>query len=158
MARSFNLMQDEVGRAAEALDGAREGLARTEAKLERNLAQQTAVARLGRLALEGEDLRSLLQETVTIGRTVLGAELSATIDASPDGRGLGAGASALEGLHGADRPADAPFGELRVAAAPACASRPTRSRSWRRRRTCWPTRSSAAARRRRCAARRCTTR
>ena len=78
LARSFNLMQDEVGRAAEALDGAREGLRKTEAKLERNLAQQTAVARLGRLALEGEDLRDLLKETVAIGRAVLGAELSAT--------------------------------------------------------------------------------
>ena len=74
MARSFNLMQDEVGRAAEALDDAREGIARTEAKLERNLAQQTAVARLGRLALEGEGLRELLQETVRMGRTVLGAD------------------------------------------------------------------------------------
>ena len=114
MARSFNLMQDEVGRAAEALDGAREGLARTEAKLERNLAQQTAVARLGRLALEGEDLRSLLQETVDMGRTVLDAELSATIDASPDGRVLGAGASAIEGLHVSIGPKDAPFGAMRV--------------------------------------------
>ncbi len=114
MARSFNLMQDEVGRAAEALDGAREGLARTEAKLERNLAQQTAVARLGRLALEGEDLRSLLQETVTIGRTVLGADLSATIAASADGRSLGAGPSAIEGLPVPIGPRDAPFGEMRV--------------------------------------------
>jgi diguanylate cyclase (GGDEF)-like protein len=114
MARSFNLMQDEVGRAAEALDGAREGLARTEAKLERSLAQQTAVARLGRLALEGEDLRSLLQETVLIGRSVLDAELSATIDASPDGRVLGAGASAIDGLHVPIGPQHAPFGEMRV--------------------------------------------
>ena len=40
-----------------------------------------------------------------MGRTVLGAELSATIDASPDGRVLGAGASAIEGLHVSDRPA-----------------------------------------------------
>ena len=98
MARSFNLMQDEVGRAAEALDDARAGLVRTEAKLERNLAQQTAVARLGRLALEGEDLRSLLQETVTIGRTVLGADLGATIAASPEGPALGVGSSGSDGL------------------------------------------------------------
>jgi diguanylate cyclase (GGDEF)-like protein len=113
LARSFNLMQEEVGRAAEALDGAREGLRKTEAKLERNLAQQTAVARLGRLALEGEDLRDLLQETVTIGRAVLGAELSATITAA-DGRGLGAGPSTLEGLPVPIGPQHAPFGELRV--------------------------------------------
>jgi len=114
LARSFNLMQEEVGRAAEALDGAREGLRDTEAKLERNLAQQTAVARLGRLALEGEDLRSLLQETVMIGRTVLGAELSATIAASPDGRALGAGSSTLAGLPVPIGPQHAPFGEMRV--------------------------------------------
>ena len=114
MARSFNLMQDEVGRAAEALDGAREGLARTEAKLERNLAQQTAVARLGRLALEGEDLRGLLQETVTIGRTVLGAELGATIAGSPEGHALVVGLSAGEGLAVPIGPQDAPFGEMHV--------------------------------------------
>ena len=114
LARSFNLMQDEVGRAAEALDGAREGLRATEAKLERNLAQQTAVARLGRLALEGEDLRGLLQETVMIGRTVLGSELSATISASSDGRGLGEGPSTLDGLAVPIGPTDAPFGEMRV--------------------------------------------
>jgi diguanylate cyclase (GGDEF)-like protein len=113
LARSFNLMQDEVGRAAEALDGAREGLRATEAKLERNLAQQTAVARLGRLALEGEELRDLLQETVTIGREVLGAELSATITAA-DGRGLGAGSTTLEGLALPIGPQHAPVGEMRV--------------------------------------------
>ena len=114
MARSFNLMQDEVGRAAEALDGAREGLAKTEAKLERNLAQQTAVARLGRLALEGEDLPSLLKETVLMGQTVLGAQLSATMTASTDGRGLGSIASAAEAMPVPIGPQHAPFGELRV--------------------------------------------
>ena len=114
LARSFNLMQDEVGRAAEALDGAREGLRETEAKLERNLAQQTAVARLGRLALEGEDLRGLLQETVLIGRNVLGSELSATISASSDGHGLGEGPGTLAGLSVPIGPTHAPFGEMRI--------------------------------------------
>ncbi len=114
LARSFNLMQEEVGRAAEALDGAREGLRETEAKLERNLAQQTAVARLGRLALEGEDLRTLLQETVMIGRTVLGADLSATITASSDGHGLGAGPAGLEGLRVSIGSQQAALGEMRV--------------------------------------------
>ncbi len=114
MARSFNLMQDEVGRAAEALDGAREGLAQTEAKLERNLAQQTAVARLGRLALEGEDLRSLLQETVAIGRAVLGADLGATIAASAEGRGLEVGSGATGGLAVPIGPQHAPFGEMHI--------------------------------------------
>ena len=114
MARSFNLMQDEVGRAAEALDGAREGLERSEAKLERNLAQQTAVARLGRLALEGEDLPGLLKDTVLIGRTVLDAELSATITASPEDRELRVGSSAAGGLAVPIGPHHAPFGEMRV--------------------------------------------
>ena len=114
MARSFNLMQDEVGRAAEALDDARAGLVRTEAKLERNLAQQTAVARLGRLALEGEDLRSLLQETVTIARTVLGADLGATIAASPEGPALLVGSSGSDGLSVPIGPQHAPAGELHV--------------------------------------------
>jgi len=114
LARSFNLMQDEVGRAAEALDGAREGLRTTEAKLERSLAQQTAVARLGRLALEGEDLRGLLQETVMIARTVLGSELSATITAPSDGQGMGEGSSTLAALSVSIGPTHAPFGELRV--------------------------------------------
>ena len=159
LARSFNLMQEEVGRAAEALDGAREGLRATEAKLERNLAQQTAVARLGRLALEGEDLRSLLQETVLIGRAVLGADLSATIAASPDGRGLGEGPSSPRGPAGADRAAAR---AVRRAAGPAARGDAVRARRDRLPRgdgrTCSPTRSSAAARRRRCSARACTTR
>ena len=111
---SSTCMQDEVGRAAAALDGAREGLARTEAKLERNLAQQTAVARLGRLALEGEDLRGLLHETVTIGRTVLGAALNATIAGSPTGRELRVGSSATGGLPVRIGSQDAPFGPIRA--------------------------------------------
>ena len=98
--------------------------ARTEAKLERNLAQQTAVARLGRLALEGEDLRSLLQETVEMGRTVLDAELSATIDASPDGRGARSGRERDRGPARARRPTGRPFGAMRVL-------RPTRLRARR---------------------------
>jgi hypothetical protein len=51
---------------------------------------------------------------VLIGRSVLGAELSATIGASPDGRVLGAGASAIDGLHVPIGPQHAPFGEMRV--------------------------------------------
>ncbi len=159
MARSFNLMQVEVGRAAEALDDAREGIARTEAKLERNLAQQTAVARLGRLALEGEGLRELLQETVRMGRTVLGADLSATIAASQDTHPLGEGSSAIDGLacrSARSRRPSVSCGSMRPEGVAPFA--PTRSRSWRPRRTCWRTRSSAATRRRRCSARHCAIR
>jgi diguanylate cyclase (GGDEF)-like protein len=113
MAHSFNLMQDEVGRAAEALDGAREGLARTESKLERNLAQQTAVARLGRLALAGADLRRLLDEATTVGRDVLGTEIGATITASGDGRRLRSGLD-VGGVRIAIGPEEAQLGELHV--------------------------------------------
>ena len=113
MARSFNLMQDEVGRAAEALDGAREGLARTERKLERNLAQQTAVARLGRLALEGEDLRSLLEEVIAIGRGVLALDIGVVITAWPDGRRTQPNPES-GGLRVPIGPKEAQLGELRV--------------------------------------------
>jgi diguanylate cyclase (GGDEF)-like protein len=114
MAHSFNLMQDEVGRAAEALDGAREGLRRSEAKLERNLAQQTAVASLGRLALEGEDLRDLLNEAVLICRTVLDREVSATIGSSLDGRLLQSGDQALDGVVIPIGPGEARHGEMQL--------------------------------------------
>jgi diguanylate cyclase (GGDEF)-like protein len=117
MAASFNRMQLAVGVAAEALDGAREGLAATEAKLERTLAQQTAVAALGRHALEGEDLRDLLTEAVHVGGSVLGFELAGSIEASGDGRCLEAGPAGLTGAcvrigHGASR-----VGEMRATAA-----------------------------------------
>jgi diguanylate cyclase (GGDEF)-like protein len=91
MADSFNLLQTEIGRTAVALDGAREGLASAEGKLERSLRQQTAVARLGRLALEGEDLRDLVAEAVAVSRDVLGRDVAATILPSVDGRRFEAG-------------------------------------------------------------------
>jgi diguanylate cyclase (GGDEF)-like protein len=114
MAHSFNEMQGEVVRAAEALDGAREGLAAAEAKLERNLTQQSAVAALGRRALEGEDLRDLLGEVVRTSAELLGADVSATIREAADGRELRAGSCATEGVRLPVGPAFAPVGELRV--------------------------------------------
>ena len=132
--------------------------ARTEAKLERNLAQQTAVARLGRLALEGEDLRSLLHETVDdrAARARRRAQRRRSTGVADRPRAPGAGPSAIGGLHvSRSARSDAPFGEhARAAARRPRRSHPTRSPSWRRPRTCSPTRSSAAARRRRCGARR----
>ena len=77
MAASFNTMQHEVGRAAEALDGAREGLAAAEGKLEVSLRQQTAVAQLGRRALEGEDVGDLIDEAVVITSEALGRNVAA---------------------------------------------------------------------------------
>jgi diguanylate cyclase (GGDEF)-like protein len=122
MARSFNTMQGEVGRAAEALDGAREGLAAAEDKLEAGLRQQTAVAQLGRRALEGEDLRDLVDETVVVSSTALGRDVAATILPSADGRRIEAGAGPAEGQHVAIGPREAPLGELRVGPDPALAA------------------------------------
>ena len=93
----------------------------TEAKLERNLAQQTAVARLGRLALEGEDLRGLLQETVMIGPD--GARRGAQRHdrpPRPDGRALdGRRRARARACAVPIGPQHAPFGELRVLRPPA---------------------------------------
>ena len=75
MADSFNTLQDEVGQAARALDVAREGLRATEAKLERNVDQQAAVARLGHRALEGAPLDDLFDEVADVVRAVLGVEV-----------------------------------------------------------------------------------
>ncbi|HTN25495.1 MAG TPA: amino acid permease, partial [Solirubrobacteraceae bacterium] len=86
MADSFNVLQQEVVRTAEALDGAREGLAAAEDKLGRSLRQQAAVARLGRHALEGEDLRDLVHEAVAVCRVALRRDVGATILTSVDGR------------------------------------------------------------------------
>jgi diguanylate cyclase (GGDEF)-like protein len=86
MADSFNTLQREVGRTAEALDGAREGLAAAETKLEQSLLQQAAVARLGQIALEGENLRDLAHQAVAIGSSALGRDLRATILPAADGR------------------------------------------------------------------------
>jgi diguanylate cyclase (GGDEF)-like protein len=114
MSASFNSMQREVARAAEALDGAREGLEATEGKLERNLRQQTAVAQLGHRALEGLDLRALVDEAVLGGQAALDRSVGATILGSAAGLQLEAGSNSA-GLHRIPiGPGDDPLGELRV--------------------------------------------
>jgi len=119
MADSFNTLQHEVGRAAQPLDGAREGLAAAEDKLERSLRQQAAVARLGRLALEGEDLRDLVHEAVSGTRAALGRDVAATILPSADGRAFETGAP-LPGAHQIPiGPKDSRLGFLRVSDSPA---------------------------------------
>jgi diguanylate cyclase (GGDEF)-like protein len=119
MADSFNTLQAAVVDTAEALDGAREGLAAAEDKLERNLRQQAAVARLGRLALEGEDLGDHAHEAVVVGRATLGRDVAATILASEVGHHIHAGA-----VHGPTQDiaigsADTSLGVLSVSATPA---------------------------------------
>lgn len=66
------VMQEEVGRAAVALDGAREGLRAAESALKRNVGQQAAVAREGQSALESRDRGELLAQVSRTLRDVLG--------------------------------------------------------------------------------------
>ena len=86
MAESFNLMQDEVARAAAALDGAREGLRATEEQLQRRNAQQTSVAHFGQLALEGGDLTHLMDELVRSLQALLGFDVVAVLERRDDGQ------------------------------------------------------------------------
>jgi diguanylate cyclase (GGDEF)-like protein len=118
MAYSFNTLQLEVGRTAEALDGAREGLRASEGKLERSLRQQAAVARLGQIALEGELLHDLVEEAVAAGRTALGREVAATILPSVDGRRFDTGPSLLRAERILIGAAEARLGFLQVEASP----------------------------------------
>ena len=122
MAASFNTMQHEVGRAAEALDGARNGLAAAEGKLEASLRQQTAVAQLGRRALEGEDVRDLIDEAVAISSEALGRDVAATILGSAGARRIDAGSGPAEGQQIAIGSRESPLGELRVGRIPLLAA------------------------------------
>jgi len=94
-------------------------LAASERQLERNLRQQTAVAQLGRQALEGEDLRDLVDEAVGVLRDVLERAVSATIAPSVDGRRINVGTRHEDATRIAIGSADAPFGELCVERCPA---------------------------------------
>ncbi|MDQ6810900.1 MAG: amino acid permease, partial [Actinomycetota bacterium] len=86
IAESFNVMQAEVARAARALDGAREGLRASEAKLERNVAQQAAIAELGQRALESMDIGGLMDEAVAALHRVMGVDLAAVLQCDEDDR------------------------------------------------------------------------
>jgi diguanylate cyclase (GGDEF)-like protein len=88
MAQSFNRMQAEVGVAAGALDEARYGLREIERRLERSVAQQAAVARLGRLALTGATVDDLSQEVAETIVAVLDVDAAKVHELTPDGRSL----------------------------------------------------------------------
>ena len=118
MAACFNTLQREVGRAAEALDGAREGLAAAEARLEQSLRQQAAVARLGQIALEGEELHDLAAEAVMIARAALSRDVSATMLPSAGGRRVETGVTPPDAVSIPIGHADARLGVLHVAALP----------------------------------------
>jgi diguanylate cyclase (GGDEF)-like protein len=85
MAESFNLMQVGIANAAGALDGAREGLRDAQERLEQTVAQQAAIAALGRRALEGGEPADLMRETVGMLRRVLRVQSAAVMEHHDDG-------------------------------------------------------------------------
>ena len=87
----------------------------SERRLARNLRQQTAVARLGRQALEGEDLRDLLDDAVDVLGDVLEREVGATILPVVDARRIEIGLRDPFATRIAIGGAEDPFGELRIA-------------------------------------------
>ena len=77
------------------------GRKRAEAELETRVARQRALAELGRVALEADDLDQLLRRVVRLVARVLAVEYSALLDLRPDGSlRLRAGAGWREGLVG----------------------------------------------------------
>jgi diguanylate cyclase (GGDEF)-like protein len=101
MAESFNLMQVGIANAAGALDGAREGLRDAQKRLEQTVAQQAAIAALGRRALEGGDPTDLMRETVAMLHRVLHVQSAAVMENRNDGSTL---VRALEGTPTNDAP------------------------------------------------------
>ncbi|MGH2899605.1 MAG: sensor domain-containing protein, partial [Solirubrobacteraceae bacterium] len=91
----------------------------SERQLERNLRQQTAVAQLGRQALEGEDLRDLVDDAVAVLRDVLDRHVGATILPTADGRRIDIGPHGEYATRVRIGSEEAAFGELRVAHTPA---------------------------------------
>ena len=91
----------------------------TERDLERNLRQQTAVAQLGRLALEGEDLRDLAEEAVALLHDVLERDVAATIVPVADEPCIDVGTRKANSASIAIGGDEAPFGELHVERHPA---------------------------------------
>jgi diguanylate cyclase (GGDEF)-like protein len=85
------------------------------------LRQQTAVAQLGRRALEGEDVRDLIDQAVVISSDALGRDVAATILGSPTARRIEAGSGPAEGQQIPIGPRESPLGELRVSHAPVLA-------------------------------------
>ena len=82
MATSFNRMQDEAHRAAQALDVAREGLRATEARLQRTVEQQAAIALLGQRALERDDVDRVLEQLVQDAARLLRLDLAVVLEVS----------------------------------------------------------------------------
>jgi diguanylate cyclase (GGDEF)-like protein len=81
MAGSFNRMQDEAHRAAQALDVAREGLRTTEDRLQRTIEQQAAIAHLGQIALESGDGDDVLDQLVQDAARLVRVDLAVLVEA-----------------------------------------------------------------------------
>ena len=84
-------------------------------RLAHNLRQQTAVAQLGRQALEGEDLRALVHEAADVLSDVLGRAVAVTILPSGEEDGFEVGSYGEHDTRVAIGSDDARFGDLRVA-------------------------------------------
>ncbi len=80
MAGSFNRMQDEAHRAAQALDVAREGLRTTEDRLQRTIEQQAAIAHLGQIALESGDVDDVLDQLVHDAARLVRVDLAILVE------------------------------------------------------------------------------
>ncbi|MEY2516767.1 MAG: hypothetical protein QOJ89_4125, partial [bacterium] len=93
-------------------------LAASEDQLARQLRQQTAVAQLGRQALEGEDLRGLVDLAAGALTDVLERQVAVTILAAQDGRRLDVGSCDELGTRMEIGFEGTSFGEVCVAAPP----------------------------------------
>ena len=93
MAANFNSMQIKLAGAANALDQAREGLRTTRDRLQRNIAQQAAIAQLGERALEGTAVDELLSDAIRTVANVLAVEIAAIFELDPGSGVLGLRAS-----------------------------------------------------------------
>ena len=85
MAASFNTIVDETARVAVSLEGAREALQANRHHVEKGNAQQSAVAQLGRRALDRAPLPDLLHEAVRLVQEVLNVPLTSIFELSTDG-------------------------------------------------------------------------
>jgi len=94
----------------------------SERQLERSLRQQTAVAHLGGQALEGEDLRDLVDEAVLVLRGVLERAVSVSILPAVDVRCINVGTRPSDATRIAIGGAETPFGEMCTERSPALSS------------------------------------
>ena len=91
----------------------------SERQLAHSLRQQTAVAQLGRQALEGEDPRALVHDAATVLRDVLERDVAITILPTTDEPRIAVGTQGEDAVCVSIGSDEAAFGDLRVARDPA---------------------------------------